>query len=231
MAMQHSITATTTKFTVSARTQCNHSTGTTDSYHSRQQRSIQGTVMDISAGTKQTNSAARLSKWRSMSHLTQACKQWMGYVYQQQAEPTNFTGVTVTLTAIDPNGNFITIGTATTDSTGLYHYTWTPPNVPGNYLVTATFAGTNGYWGSSAETDMTVQGPSATAAPTAAPVSGLATASDLTYGIIAVIIAIIIAIAIVGLLLLRKRAIKTKQQNTTISLSPFLVFKKQWRKE
>ena len=96
----------------------------------------------------------------------------MGYVYQQQAEPTNFTGVTVTLTAIDPNGNFVTLGTATTDTNGLYSYHWTPPNVPGKYTVTATFAGTNGYWGSHAETDMAVQNaPSATAAPTPTPTS------------------------------------------------------------
>ena len=58
---------------------------------------------------------------------------------------------------------------------------------------------------SSAQTAMIVQAPSATSAPTAAPVSGLATASDLTYGIVAVIIVIIIAVAIVGLLLLRKK--------------------------
>jgi len=109
------------------------------------------------------------------------------------------------LTAIDPNGNFITIGTTNTTNTGLYTLTWTPPNVAGNYLVTATFAGTNGYWGSNSQTGMTVQAPSATSAPTPAPVSGLATTSDLTYGIIGAVIAIIIAIAIVGLLILRKK--------------------------
>ena len=38
--------------------------------------------------------------------------QWMEYVYEQQPEPTNVTGVPVTLTAIDPNGNFVTLGTA-----------------------------------------------------------------------------------------------------------------------
>ena len=81
----------------------------------------------------------------------------MSYVYQQQPVPTNFTGVTVTLTAIDPNGNYITLGTATTDTNGLFSFQWQPPNVPGKYTVTATFAGTNGYWGSNAETAMTVQ--------------------------------------------------------------------------
>jgi len=165
---------------------------------------IQGTVMDISAGTTQSQQAADFPHGvpcASDASMTQ----WMGYVYQQQPEPTTFTGVTVTLTAVDPNGNFITLGTATTTETGLYHLNWTPPNVQGNYLVTATFAGTNSYWSSSQQTDVVVQGPSATTAPTSSPATGLATASDLTYGIVAVIIVIIIAIAIVGLLMLRKK--------------------------
>ena len=160
--------------------------------------------MDISAGTKQTEQTADFPNGvpcASDASMTD----WMGYVYQQQPEPTNFTGVTVTLTAIDPNDNFITLGTATTDANGLYHYTWTPPSVPGNYLVTATFAGTNGYWGSNAQTAMVVQSAPPTPAPTAAPVTGLATMSALTHGIVAAIIAIIIAIAIVGLLLIRKK--------------------------
>jgi hypothetical protein len=129
----------------------------------------------------------------------------MGYVYQQQPEPTNFTGVTVTITAIDPNGNYIPIGTATTNDAGLYTYTWTPPSVPGSYLVTATFAGTNGYWGSSAKTGMVVQNAPATPAPTSSPLANLATMSDITLGIVAAVIVIIIAIAIVGILLLRKK--------------------------
>jgi hypothetical protein len=128
----------------------------------------------------------------------------MGYVYQQQAEPTNFTGVTVTLTAIDPNGNLITLGTATTDATGHFIYAWQTPQVPGKYTVTATFSGTNGYWGSSDETGMIVQNaPSVT--PTASPVTGLATMSGVTIGIAVAVIAMIIAIAIVGLLIIRKK--------------------------
>jgi len=164
---------------------------------------IQGTVMDISAGTTQAEQAADFP--HGVPCASDAImSQWMGYVYQQQPKPTNFVGVTVTLTAIDPNGNYITIGTTNTTNTGLYTLSWTPPNVAGNYLVTATFAGTNSYWGSNAQTGMTVQGPSATAAPTAAPVSGLATASDLTYGIVAAVIAIIIVGALL-FLALRKR--------------------------
>ncbi len=164
---------------------------------------IQGTVMDISAGTQQTEQKADFPNGVPASSDA-SMTAWMGYVYQQQPEPTNFTGVTVTLTAIDPNGNYITLGSATTDASGHFIYMWTPPNVPGKYTVTATFAGTNGYWGSNDETGMVVQGPSA-AAPTPVPVSGLATMSALTIGIAAAVIAIIIAIAIVGLLILRKK--------------------------
>jgi len=165
---------------------------------------IEGHVADISPGTKQTEQALDFPNGVPVASDS-IMQQWMAYVYQQQPIPTNFVGVPVTLTAIDPNGNYITIGTTNTTNTGLFTLSWTPPNIAGNYLVTATFAGTNGYWGSNAQTGMTVQGPSATAAPTAAPISGLATASDLTYGIIGAVIAIIIAIAIVGLLLLRKK--------------------------
>ena len=128
----------------------------------------------------------------------------MGYVYQQQAEPTNFTGVTVTLTATDPNGNFITIGKATTDTNGLYGFMWTPPNVPGKYTVTATFAGTNGYWGSNAQTTMVVASPPSTpAAPTSTPTS---VANLYFVPAIAGLFVLIIVVAIVlALLMLRKR--------------------------
>ena len=70
-----------------------------------------------------------------------------------------------TYTVLDSNGNHITIGTATTDASGTYSLTWTP-EIPGNYTVYATFAGTNGYWPSSAETHFYASPPSPTAAPT-----------------------------------------------------------------
>ena len=130
--------------------------------------------------------------------------QWMEAVYEQQPMPTNVTGVPVTLSVIDSNGNNRPIGTTTTDASGLYSYTWIP-DIPGNYTLTATFAGTQSYYGSSAQTAFYASSPPATPAPTATPITGLATASEVTYGIVAAVIAIIIAIAIVGLLLLRKK--------------------------
>ena len=85
---------------------------------------IQGTVMDISAGTQQTEQKADFPNGvpcASDASMTQ----WMSYVYQQQPVPTNFTGVTVTLTAIDPNGNYVILGKATTDVNGVFNFTWT----------------------------------------------------------------------------------------------------------
>jgi hypothetical protein len=164
---------------------------------------IQGTVMDTSAGTQEPVVQADFPYGVPVSSDADMGT-WMGYVYQQQAMPTNFTGVTVQIAAIDPNGNHIVIGTATTDGNGLYHYTWTTPNVPGTYSVYATFAGSNGYYPSNSETTMIVQNaPSATPAPTATPTS----IADLYFlpVSIAIIIAIVIVGAVLALLMLRKR--------------------------
>jgi hypothetical protein len=164
---------------------------------------ITGTVTDISAGSQQNAVAMNFPNGLPcVSDASQSA--WMEYVYEQQPMPTNVTGVPVTLSVIDSNGNNRPIGTTTTDASGLYSYTWTP-DIPGNYTLTATFAGTQSYYGSSAQTAFYASSPPATPAPTATPITGLATASEVTYGIVAAVIAIIIAIAIVGLLLLRKK--------------------------
>jgi outer membrane protein assembly factor BamB len=101
---------------------------------------------------------------------------WMEYLYEQKPMPTGAVGVQVKLTAIDPNGNYQDIGTATTDIGGSFGMTWTPP-VEGQYHITATFEGTNSYFGSFATTYLAV-GPAAaapqptgTAQPTVAPTS------------------------------------------------------------
>jgi outer membrane protein assembly factor BamB len=163
---------------------------------------IQGTVMDVSAGTQQTEQKGDFPNGVPVASDA-SMTAWMGYVYQQQPLPTNFTGVTVQIAAIDPNGNHVVVGTATTDANGMFHYTWTTPNVPGTYTVYATFAGTNGYYGSNAETNMVVQSaPTATAAPTPTPTS-LADQYFLPVSI-AIIIVIVIVGAVLALLMLRK---------------------------
>jgi hypothetical protein len=164
---------------------------------------ITGTVMDIAAGTEQNQQAADFP-FGVPCASDASMSAWMGYVYQQQPEPTNFTGVQVQLAVLDSNGNHYSIGYATTDESGTYSLTWTP-SITGNYTVYATFAGTNGYWPSSAETHVYASAPAATAAPTATPISGLASNSTLEYGLFAIIIVIIVIGAVLALLVTRKR--------------------------
>ena len=72
---------------------------------------------------------------------------------------------------IDANGNYRVIGTTTTNAQGTFGFNWTP-DIPGAYTVTATFAGTGAYYGSSATAYFDATLPS-TPAPTVAPASGI----------------------------------------------------------
>jgi hypothetical protein len=164
---------------------------------------IQGTVTDISTGTKQTEQAADFPNGVPVASDA-SMSDWMGYVYQQQPCPTNFTGVPVTINVLDSNNNFRSIGTATTDASGSFSLAWAP-DIPGNFTVYANFAGTNGYWPSNGETHIYASAAAPTAAPTATPQSNLATTVDLMTYMAVVAIAIIIAIAIATVFILRKR--------------------------
>jgi hypothetical protein len=163
---------------------------------------IQGTVLDVSAGTQQNEQKADFPYGVPVASDASESA-WMEYVYMQKPCPTNFTGVTVSLTAVDPNGNMVQIGQTTTDATGLYHYTWTPPNVQGDYTITATFAGTNSYYGSAAETAMTVTAPQATTAPTPTPAQSVAD-QYFVPAIAGIFVLIIIVLALVVLGMIRK---------------------------
>ena len=164
---------------------------------------IEGRVIDVSAGTKQDQQAADFPNGVPVSSDA-TMKDWMGYVYQQKPLPSNFTGVEVTVDVIDSNGNFRSIGTTTTDQTGMYTLTW-QPDITGSYKVIATFQGSKGYWPSTSETSFVVDPAAPTSAPASTNASNLATTSDLMIYIVGATIAIIIAIAIVGLLILRKK--------------------------
>jgi hypothetical protein len=162
---------------------------------------ITGTVMDVSAGSKQNAVAASFPNGLPcVSDESQS--KWMEYVYQQQVKPTHTTGVPITISVIDSNHNDRIIGTTTSDDSGAFGFTWTP-DISGDYRITATFAGSESYWPSSASTYAHASDP-ATPAPTAVPQQGLATTSELYTAMAVGVIAIIIAIAIVGLLTLRK---------------------------
>ncbi len=136
-----------------------------------------------------------------MSDDSQA--QWMEYVYMQKARPTNTSGVPVTLSVVDANGNYREIGTTTTND-GFFTFNW-KPDIQGQYTVYVSFAGSESYWPSHAITSFAVDPAAATPVPTETLQSNLVTTTDLLMYLAVGVIAIIIAIAVVGLLLLRKR--------------------------
>jgi len=159
---------------------------------------ITGTVMDVSPGTKQNLVALNFPNGLPcVSDESQS--KWMEYVYQQQPMPTDVTGVDVVLSVEDSNGNVYEIGQTTTDSSGTYGFTWTPI-ISGDYKVIATYAGSESYWGSCAETYFYAnEAPQPTPEPTPVPQAPVETYFTVST------IAIIVAIAIIGVLILRKR--------------------------
>jgi hypothetical protein len=173
---------------------------------------IRGTVMDISPGTqaivqpdetktKQNEVALRFPNGvPCVSDESQSA--WMEYVYQQQPLPSDVTGVPVTISVIDSNGNTYEIGTVTSDSSGAFSFTWTPI-IPGDFTVIATFAGSNSYYGSCAETSFYASDvPPPTAAPTPTPAS----IADIYFVPMSVVLLIVIVIvgAIIVLMLRRR---------------------------
>jgi outer membrane protein assembly factor BamB len=162
---------------------------------------VRGTVTDISAGTTQEEQAARFPNGvPCVSDASQ--REWMEYVYQQQDKPANATGVPINIAVIDANGNYRSIGTAVSDSSGAYSLQWTP-DISGKYTVVATFAGTNAYYGSSAETAFAADNAPEAATPQPTQPASMA---DLYFvpGIIGVIIAILVVGAVLALLVHKK---------------------------
>jgi hypothetical protein len=159
---------------------------------------ISGTITDISAGTQQEAQAANFPN--GVPCVSDASMSgWMEYVYMQQPCPTNVTGVPISVNVLDSNGNYRNIGTATSDGSGKFALTWTP-DIPGDFTVVATFAGSESYYLSYDEAFFTVGNP----APTASPYPTVNLPPTEMY-FTASTIAIIAAIAIATVLIIRKK--------------------------
>jgi hypothetical protein len=115
---------------------------------------IKGFITDESAGTKSDSLMARFPNGVP-AISDEDMTPWMEYVYHQHEMPTDATGVSVTIDAVDPNGDITNIGTTTSDMSGFYSYMWEPDS-EGKYTVIATFEGSDSYWGSTAETSIGV---------------------------------------------------------------------------
>jgi len=163
---------------------------------------IRGTVTDESPGTKSTLLTARFPNGvPAISDEDQSA--WMEYLYQQQPMPADATGVKVTLDAIDPNGSFISIGTATSDMSGFYSYKWTPEH-EGKYTIIATFEGSKSYYSSYAETAIGVD-PAPSPAEPIEPEEPTEAPLITTEVAIIVAVAVAVVIGVVAYWVLRKR--------------------------
>ncbi len=167
---------------------------------------IEGTVMDVSAGTKDHSVAARFPNGVP-AVADEDMSEWMKYVYKNFPHPDGATGVEVTLDAIDSNGGWTHIGRVTSDVSGTFSHMWTP-ETEGKYTVIATFEGSKAYWASYAETAIGV-GPAPPTPLGAEDVQAAVQAEIPTYTAIdlAIIAAVVVAIVIgiVNLWALRKR--------------------------
>ncbi len=152
---------------------------------------ITGTVTDQSPGQKGTPAMSD----ESMSA-------WMEYLHMQKQIPGDAKGVTVKLTAIDPNGNYQDIGEVTSDMSGNFGKSWKPP-VEGDYMIMATFEGTESY-GSSFDITYLVVDPAPSPAVPIEPETPAAPLITTEIAIVAVV-AVAVVICIAAYWTLRKR--------------------------
>jgi hypothetical protein len=115
---------------------------------------IQGTVMDVSPGTEDIKVTMRFPN--GVPAISDAdMSEWMLHVYKQFEMPADVTGVEVILNAVDESGVWHDINRVNTDMAGEFSYLWTPDTI-GKYTIVATFAGSGGYFGSYAESAISV---------------------------------------------------------------------------
>jgi hypothetical protein len=172
---------------------------------------LRGTVMDVSPGTQSPEIALRFPK--GVPAVADAdMSAWMLYVYKQFEQP-NVNGVTVIFSAINPNGEYQDLNRVTSDGAGFYSFSF-KPEMEGVYTIFATFEGSEGYYGSCAETAIVVD-----AAPTPAtpiepeqpepevPVEPTEPAAPLITTEIALVIAVaaIAVVAVAVFFVLRRR--------------------------
>jgi hypothetical protein len=162
---------------------------------------VEGMVTDISPGTEEYARTARFPNGVP-AVSDENMSDWMLYVYKQFERPADITGVEVVVSVLDPNNNSYEVGRTTSDDSGFFSVEFTP-EVPGKYIVVASFDGSGAYYGSFDRTAISVkEAPVATPEPTPPPTS----TADLY--LVPGIVGIIVAIAVVGailMLMLRKR--------------------------
>jgi len=118
---------------------------------------IEGTVMDVSPGTKATDVQLRFPKGVP-AISDEDMSEWMLYVYKQFGMPEDATGVEVVFNWVDSEGVWHDLYRTKSDTSGTYSYVWYP-DTEGTCKIIATFMGSEGYYGSSAETTVVIGAP------------------------------------------------------------------------
>jgi hypothetical protein len=155
---------------------------------------VKGSVMDTSPGTEQAIVTSRFPNGLPVVS-DESQRVWMEYVYEQQIMPTDVSGVTVKIEAVDPNMNYQDYGTTTTDVFGNYALAFEPA-VPGTYMIIATFEGSESYCTSSATTYLVVDEAPSPATPMEPEPTEPTTEAPFITTEIAIIAAIAIAVVI-----------------------------------
>jgi hypothetical protein len=160
---------------------------------------IKGSVLDLSPAQPNTPCVSDASMTTQMEYLHMQIP--IGGLWGN----ATMTGVNVKLSAIDPNGNYIDIGTAVSDAySGNYAFTWTP-QTQGDYKLIASFEGSESYGSSSSNTGLSIGAAAATTQPTTTANIDFAPVNN-TLNIVTAAVAIAIVLAVINaVLLLRKK--------------------------
>jgi hypothetical protein len=163
---------------------------------------IKGTVTDVSPGTSDYALTARFPNGVP-AVSDDSMSDWMLYVYKQFPRPTNATGVEVTLSVLDSNGNYREIGKTTSNSDGFFTLNW-KPDIEGQYTVYASFAGSESYWPSHAVSSFAVDpAPQPTVIETTQTTNTM-TDTYVLAGVAAIIVAVVIVGAVLALILKKR---------------------------
>jgi hypothetical protein len=161
---------------------------------------VEGTVTDISPGTEDYALRARFPNGVP-AVADESMSDWMLYVYKQFPRPADALGIEVVVSVLDPNNNYYEVGRTTTDSKGFFSLSF-EPEVPGDYTVIATFEGSKSYYGSDAQTAVSVQDAPVHIEPTPLPAS----VADMYFLPVSIgLLVAIIAVGAIMVLMLKKR--------------------------
>jgi outer membrane protein assembly factor BamB len=128
---------------------------------------IEGTVMDVSPGTQATDVQLRFPAGVP-AISDEDMSDWMLYVYKQFEKPEDATGVEVVFNLVNSTGHVLDLDRTTSDASGQFSYVFNTDK-EGTFTILATFYGSGGYYGSSAQTTIHV-GEAKQHIPTAAEI-------------------------------------------------------------